>query len=121
MLLKENQVMVLENLQDLPWSLATLFHHLCDSENPYISNAMYILELKINGNDLQQLTEGEKLRTAEQAMNAAWLEGPNSFRAALITRLTSFVDAVLWKSDKECSNKWQTKQQSEDLFIRISP
>lgn len=114
--LKENEVLVLENLQDLPWSVAKSFHHLCDSENPRIAKAMFILELRVNGDGLQQLTDGEKIVMAEQAMTTAWVNAPNSFRQALITRLTSYVDAVLLKSDEECSK--ELKVQS---FIRISP
>lgn len=109
-------MLVLENLQDLPWSVAKSFHHLCDSENPQIAKAMYILELRVNSDGLQQLTDGDKIVMAERAMTKAWLDAPNSFRQALITRLTSYVDAVLLRSDEECSN--DSKMQS---FIRISP
>lgn len=100
--------------------MAKSFHHLCDSENPQIAKAMYILQLKVNGDDLQSLTDGGKLVTAEQTMMTAWLEAPTSFRAALITRLTSFVDAVLLKSEEECSS-YVPELQSEKSFIRISP
>lgn len=72
---------------------------------------MYILELRVNG-DLQQLSDRDKLAAAEQAMNMAWQDAPNDFRAPLIARLTSFVDAVEWESDKPCHG---------DFFIRISP
>lgn len=116
----ENEVLVLENLQDLPWSLAKSFHHLCDSENPQIAKAMYILQLKVNGDNLQNLTDGGKLLTAEKIMMTAWLEAPEAYRAALITRLTSFVDAVLIKSDEECVSN-VPKLQSDGLFIRILP
>lgn len=109
--LEKNEVLVLENLQDLPWSLAKMLHHLCDSENPRFAKAMYMLELRVNG-DLQHLSDREKLVAAEQAMNMAWQDAPNEFRAPLIARLTSFVDAVQWESDKPCHG---------DSFIRISP
>jgi len=109
--LEKNEVLVLENLQDLPWSLAKSLHHLCDSENPKFAKAMYMLELRVNG-DLQQLSDGDKIVAAEQAMNMAWQDAPNEFRAPLIARLTSFVDAVQWELDKPCSR---------GSFIRISP
>lgn len=109
--LEKNEVLVLENLQDLPWSLAKALHHLCDSENPKYAKAMYMLELRVNG-DLQQLSDGDKIVAAEQAMNMAWQDAPNEYREPLIARLTSFVDAVQWESDKACH---------EGSFIRISP
>lgn len=109
--LEKNEVLVLENLQDLPWSLAKSLHHLCDSENPKIAKAMYMLELRVN-RDLQQLSESDKLVAAEQAMNIAWQDAPNEFRAPLIARLTSFVDTVQWESDEACLG---------GSFIRISP
>lgn len=109
---------MLENLQDLPWSLAKSFHPLCDAENPQIAKAMYILELRVNGDGLllEQLTDGDKLIAAERAMTAAWQDAPNSFRQALITRLTSYVDAVLLKSDNECSSRGL-----DESFIWVSP
>lgn len=109
--LAQNEVLVLENLQDLPWSLAKALHHLCDSENPKIAKAMYLLELRVNS-DLRQLSDSDKLVAAEAAMNVAWRDAPNELRAPLITRLTSFVDAVQWESDEACPN---------ESFIRISP
>lgn len=116
----ENEVLILENLQDLPWSLASRFHHLCDTENPHIAKAMYIFELRVDDdNDLQQLTDGQKLVVAEQAMIAAWEGAPHSFRSALIARLTSFVDAVLMLSDNECTNILASESQAS--FIMISP
>ncbi|KAL4098408.1 hypothetical protein QTP88_023028 [Uroleucon formosanum] len=109
--LEENEVLVLENLQDLPWSLAKLLHHLCDSENPKYARAMYMLELRVNS-DLQQLSDSDKLVAAERAMNIAWQDAPNEYREPLIARLTSFVDAVQWESDEPCPG---------ESFIRISP
>lgn len=100
--------------------MAKSFHHLCDSENPQIAKAMYILQLKVNDDDLQNLTDGGKLVTAERTMMTTWLEAPTSYRAALITRLTSFVDAVLLKSEEDCSSN-VPELQSEESFIRISP
>jgi len=115
--LKENKVLVLENLQDLPWSLAKSLHHLCDVENPQIAKAMYILELRVNGDgQLQQLTDGDKLVAAERAMTKAWQDAPNAFRQALIARLTSYVDAVLLKSDNECLS-----ESSDQSFIWVLP
>lgn len=115
--LEENEVLVLENLQDLPWSLAKSFHYLCDSENPQISKAMYILVLRVDSNGhLQQFTDSDKLVVAERTMTAVWQDAPYSFRQALITRLTSYVDAVLLKSDDECLSK-----RSDESFIRVSP
>lgn len=114
-------MLVLENLQDLPWSMANFLHYLCDLENPQIKKAMYILQLKVNEDNLNQLSDGEKLIVAEDAMNTAWMNGTNSFRAALISRLTSYVDAVLLKSDEECSNDKFQPMQSEINFIKISP
>jgi len=109
--LEKNEVLVLENLQDLPWSLAKSLHYLCDAENPKFAKAMYMLELRVNG-DLQQLSDGEKLVAAEQAMNMAWQDAPNEFRTPLIARLTSYVDTVQWKLDQPCPG---------NSFIRISP
>lgn len=114
-------MLVLENLQDLPWSLAKSLHYLCDSENPQIAKAMYILELKVTEDGLNQLNDGDKIMVAERTMNTAWINAPNSFRAALITRLTSYVDAVLLRSDKECSNDLLQPIQSVGSFIKISP
>ncbi|VVC37093.1 Hypothetical protein CINCED_3A018416 [Cinara cedri] len=122
--LTENKVLVLENLQDLPWSLANDLHFLCDSENPLIAKAMYILELRVNGGDgLQRLTDREKLETAERAMTTAWADAPNSFRAALISRLTSYVDVVLLQqSDKGCTEFAGYLHLGTDTrFIKISP
>lgn len=118
--LRDNRVLVLENLQDLPWSLTKSLHYLCDSENPQIARAMYILELKVDGGGLPELTDGGKLVTAERAMTTAWLEAPDAYRAALIARLTSYVDAVLLDSDDECSGN-VPEPQSEGSFVRISP
>lgn len=109
--LEKNEVLVLENLQDLPWSLAKALHHLCDSENPKYAKAMYMLELRVNG-DLQQLSDGDKILAAERAMNMAWQDAPNEYREPLIARLTSFVDAVQWESEEACHG---------ESFIRISP
>lgn len=114
-------MLVLENLQDLPWSLANSLHYLCDSENPQISKAMYILELKVTEDGLNKLTDGDKILLAERTMNTAWINVTNSFRTALITRLTSNVDAVLLGSDKECSNDLLQPIQFEVSFIRILP
>lgn len=118
--LEENEVLVLENLQDLPWSVAKSFHYLCDSENPLIAKAMIILELRVNNNNnnngLLQLTESDKIVIAEQVMTTVWEDAINSFRQALITRLTSYVDVVLLKSDEEC-----LKDSNVQSFIRISP
>uniref|UniRef100_A0A2S2PA79 Transmembrane protein n=1 Tax=Schizaphis graminum TaxID=13262 RepID=A0A2S2PA79_SCHGA len=109
--LEENEVLVLENLQDLPWSLAKTLHHLCDTENPKFAKAMYMLELRVI-DDLKQLSDGQKIVVAERAMNRVWQNAPNEYRAALISRLTSYVDTVLWESDQPCSR---------ESFIRISP
>lgn len=118
--LTQNEVLILENLQDLPWSLANHFHHLCDTENPHIAKAMYIFELRVDvDDDLQQLTEGQKLEVAEQTMTAAWKDAPHSFRSALIARLTSFVDAVKVSSDNDCQNILASELQT--FFITISP
>lgn len=119
--LRDNRVLVLENLQDLPWSLTKSLHYLCDSENPQIARAMYILELKVDGGGgLPGLTDGDKLATAERAMKTAWLRAPDEYRTALITRLTSYVDAVLLDSDDECTGN-VPEPQSEGSFVRISP
>lgn len=115
--LKENEVLILENLQDLPWLLAKSFHKLCDAENPQIAKAMYILELRVNNDNLQNLNDHEKLMVAEQTLKSAWVNATNSYRVALVTRLTSYVDAVLLKSDQECP----TPLSLEESFIRISP
>jgi len=104
-------VLVLENLQDLPWSLAKMLHHLCDTENPTFAKAMYMLELRVK-DDLQQLSEREKILVAERAMNMIWQDAPDEFRVPLIARLTSYVDAVLWESDQPCHR---------ESFISISP
>jgi len=109
--LEKNEVLVFENLQDLPWSLAKTLHHLCDTENPKFAKAMYILELKVMDN-LKQLSDGEKIVMAERAMNKVWQNAPNEYREALISRLTSYVDTVLWESDQPCNR---------ESFIRISP
>jgi hypothetical protein len=109
--LEKNEVLVLENLQDLPWSLARTLHHLCDTENPKFAKAMYMLELKVMDN-LKQLSDGEKIVVAERAMNTVWQNAPNEYREALISRLTSYVDTVLWESDQLCNR---------ESFIRISP
>lgn len=105
---------MLENLQDLPWSLASKFHHLCDTENPHIANAMYIIELRVDEDNLQQLTESQKLIVAERTMTAAWEDAPYSFRAALISRLTSFVDITMITLNNECP-------KTQMSFINISP
>lgn len=107
----ENNVLVLENLQDLPWSLAKTLHHLCDTENPTFAKAMYLLELRVK-DDLQQLSEREKILVAKRAMNMVWQDAPDEFRVPLIARLTSYVDAVLWESDQPCHR---------ESFISISP
>lgn len=106
-------MLVVENLQDLPWSLAKSLHHLCDAENPTYAKAMFVLELKVNG-DTQKLNESQKLVAAEEAMDLAWWDAPREFRQPLITRLTSYVDtvAVPWSSDMECI---------DESFIRILP
>ncbi|XP_026809238.1 uncharacterized protein LOC113551280 [Rhopalosiphum maidis] len=109
--LEINEVLVLENLQDLPWSLARTLHHLCDTENPKFAKAMYMLELRVMDN-LKQLSDGEKIVVAERAMNTVWQNAPNEYRSALISRLTSYVDIVLWESDQPCNR---------ESFIRISP
>lgn len=119
--LEENEVLVVENLQDLPWMLATSFHHLCDAINPQISKAMYLLELRVDVDRLEELSDGDKMVVAEQAMNMAWMDAPNSFRAALIARLTSYVDAVLLKSDEECPNSAVQPLQPDRTFIKVSP
>lgn len=115
--LKENEVLVLENLQDIPWLLAKSFHKLCDAEYPQIAKAMYILELKVNNDNLQYMNDAEKIMVAEQTLNSAWVDATVPFRAALVTRMTSYVDAVLLKSDQECP----TLPLLEKSFIRISP
>ncbi|XP_025193408.1 uncharacterized protein LOC112593256 [Melanaphis sacchari] len=109
--LEENNVLVVENLQDLPWPLAQTLHPLCDTINPKIAKAMYLLELRVK-DDLKQLSEGDKIKVAERAMNMVWEDAPNEFRAPLIARLTSYVDAVLWESDQPCHR---------ESFIKISP
>lgn len=120
--LRKHEVLVLENLQDLPWPLAEPFHFLCDTINPQIEKAMYILELKVNGS--LQLTTGDaaehdKLVAAERAMEMAWLDAPDELRTPLVARLTSYVDAVLLKPEEGCSNESRT--WPDNYFHRISP
>lgn len=111
---------MLENLQDLPWSLAKPFHFFCDTFNPQIKKALYILELRVDS--LLQLTENaaehDKLVVAERAMEIAWLDAPSEFRNPLITRLTSYVDAVLLKTEEECSDKIQIWSE---IFLPFLP
>ncbi|XP_050543301.1 uncharacterized protein LOC126906651 [Daktulosphaira vitifoliae] len=114
--LEEHEVLVVENVQDIPWKAIKAFHFLCDTFNPTVKNAVIVLLLKVDQLN-SALDEQNEIVTAERVMNTIWKDMPNDDRIPLITRLTVNVGTVSPEKIIECP---LINGSAKTTFIQIS-